>query len=90
MLESFVEAGNVTTMAACRTLEGCPVRNVYDAANKTGSIGSQFCVGGSAFPHEVFGYGQHGSGDRNNCGHSSHSAQMGGSVFAGIGLSARW
>lgn len=46
LIDEFAEAGNVSTIAACRTLNGCQVAN-YAGVVREG-YGFIFCVGGSA------------------------------------------
>lgn len=49
MLDAFADSGGIDTVAACATLNGCPVENSgqEDGSSKTGEIGFRFCVGGA-------------------------------------------
>lgn len=45
LLGLYAENGNITTFAACGSLNECPVMNAVDGTNKT-DIGLRFCIGG--------------------------------------------
>lgn len=46
LVETYAEMGNISTFAACGTLNECPVMRLVGEANKTGQIRFQFCIGG--------------------------------------------
>lgn len=55
LIQTYAESGNISTFAACGTLNECPVMRMADSRNKTGQIGFQFCLGGGELDFVAWG-----------------------------------